>query len=431
MAVLMDLPQELICQVFESATFSDPPRRREPNTVYAEDSFMGTKALRYTLGWVLLTHVNRPLRFLSFDMAHLWASVVTAIPYPDVVEEFLCRARDVNMTLHVYDRHPLRNPLRLTDLDMLAWAKLHEHRIETIICHPPHYMNNPREGLELWLKNTPLPHLRRIVFIPDAPYMSRELESIRAFNLSAPQLSHAEYWNTLHSAASTLHSLRTLRITISPTIPFLSVLLLVNTLRVTPKLEELNLRVEVEIPAMGHNYLPSPHIVPLQLHHLKVYDVTMKEEQFAYGLWETVDAPNVRSVTIHCNQPNIASRLSRTPMLQHCSRTSYTHLALEPHQLVLSRPNANSTEPEEVLRLSSVHSMEKEAFGEIFDALHALAATTLSHVRQYQWELPFGPVSSDRSADAPDSRLMMDAPLIGFITEVRRRLDQDSMTTTL
>lgn len=430
MSAILDLPEEIVREVFECAALSDPPRRREPDLEYAEDRLLVKKSLqyKYTLGWIHLTHVHRSLRIVGIDMAHLWASVVTVIPSPEAVDEFLCRARQSDLTLHVYaDQIKYPFHLQKADVDTLAWAKLHQHRVRTIRCHAPHHINTPNAKLAEWFMITDMPYLQHLELAPDPPYLIRRYrwELLGTFDLNAPRLQSANYWNGLHSDRLPLHNLRVLKATFPAFLSNFYVHHVVGALRVAPNLEDISLRIECSIPTTVWNHLPSSSVPSLPLNRLKVYDVfTMEGDQFAYGLWETICAPNIRRVLIHCKHSNLAQRLSEHSLQPLLSRAHYTHLSLDPHRLLLSKPNADGASSAEVdlLQLSGM-DMDEKPYAELIDALRTHAATSLARVRNVKLVLPARASSSDDYINASGGDTPERLALIKAINELKRMLN--------
>ncbi|VDB86469.1 unnamed protein product [Peniophora sp. CBMAI 1063] len=110
------LNDDVLCEFFELMSDIDPPRARANEVI-------GPGEVRFRLGWIYLTHVNRRWRQLLLSLHSLWAKVFSVMP-ESALDEALSRAG--NAPLHITLDHNQYSPRykKLTALATTAMGRV-------------------------------------------------------------------------------------------------------------------------------------------------------------------------------------------------------------------------------------------------------------------------------------------------------------------
>ena len=90
---LNKLNDDVLCELFEIMSKIDPPRPRT-------NEIIGPGEVRFRLGWIHLTHVQRRWRRLLLSRRSLWAKVFSVMP-ESALDETMLRAGDALWEIHL------------------------------------------------------------------------------------------------------------------------------------------------------------------------------------------------------------------------------------------------------------------------------------------------------------------------------------------
>ncbi|KZV60355.1 hypothetical protein PENSPDRAFT_351905 [Peniophora sp. CONT] len=281
----VDLPLDIVCELFIQAAFADPPRRKTGDT--SDDlEFLRPRAQGFNLGWISLTHVCRQWRSVGIDMAPLWAAIVTVFQKPAIADEFASRARDCDLNLDVTGWYGNPSPKQR---QMFDWVVERIKRARSLQCRPPLNINRPGNTMRAALDGHHLPALRQLDLKSDPSYHGEE--PLHIFQLNAPGLVIANLSNALPAPSSSVHSLRELQLDFAQGISPISMSRIIDLLRVPARLEKLSLRCTNYIRAADS--LSDTIIDTVHLEYLTKFEVVLRDAEYACTLLESIKAPNV------------------------------------------------------------------------------------------------------------------------------------------
>ncbi|KZV60393.1 hypothetical protein PENSPDRAFT_351040 [Peniophora sp. CONT] len=378
-----NLPIDVICEVFEHAALTDPPKRIVSGIDLVAEHVQLARG--YDLGWILLTHTCRRWRTIGLNMASLWADIVMVFRNPVVAEELVLRARECGLTLQVDGCYQERTPRQQLWFD---WAMQYVHRARILHCFYPQDINHVDAALRIALHGHSLPTLTSVDIQGDFLQYDRDAF---ALELVAPALLVANLLNVLPSPTSTLQNLRELNLQFAVELNQEDLSGIVALLQEVPKVETLTLLVARYDPVSSQQLSFHGRV---QLDYLKRIEITSGalDADLTCNLLEYISTPCAEVVRVDtCSADVPSQRLLGDVLQQYFPRLPFDSLFISTDKLTFKTAGLafkSSTTPTFTVTFKPLNS---ESYAELLTSLDMCAPDVLLHIQQCELSLSSDP----------------------------------------
>lgn len=293
------LPHDILREIFDYVATASPA------------GYNYSPKLKYTLGWILLTHVCQRWRYTGLTAAPMWAVSVSAFPDPSIADELLARARNYPLTINVaHDKCNEKSWLRKA-LPM-SWCLEHLHRARSLRCIIPlsALIHNDAEVQEMFAN--PLPVVKAMdIEVDTIDTWDDPAPPARFVEMNAPILQRIRLVGVLPTPSSTLHSLRSLRLDLDDGFtPISNIAHIFDLLRGLSCLEYLNLSMACSKtePAVDRS--------AVHLNHLRHLEAVCKSNAQALDLLEIICTPSSTRFSITTREGMDVELLNRVVAFQ-------------------------------------------------------------------------------------------------------------------
>ncbi|KZV67651.1 hypothetical protein PENSPDRAFT_698767 [Peniophora sp. CONT] len=172
------LPADVLCEILSLLAIIDPP---------GPVGYRHPAIVRYTLGWVKITHVCHRWRAIGLDFASLWAKTICALPNSNgFIKTSISRARQAHVVITL--ERDLQEPKRVVFRDFVAQNPKRIREITDVVA-------NPRRWYAC-MKNKTFPNLLVLSITAHGAYtndtpgsFSIEAPNLRSLTLSEPSFA--------------------------------------------------------------------------------------------------------------------------------------------------------------------------------------------------------------------------------------------------